>query len=40
MTYGETYVTEMTGKQIHDMLEGVADNLFDPDPDKGGRRDK
>ncbi len=32
MTYGETYVTEMTGKQIHDMLEGVADNLFDPDP--------
>ncbi len=32
ITYGETYVTEMTGKQIHDMLEGVADNLFDPDP--------
>ncbi len=32
MTYGETYVSEMTGKQIHDMLEGVADNLFDPDP--------
>ncbi len=32
MTYGETYVTEMTGQQIHDMLEGVADNLFDPDP--------
>jgi len=32
ITYGETYVTEMTGKAIHDMLEGVADNLFDPDP--------
>ncbi len=32
MTYAETYVTEMSGKAIHDMLEGVADNLFDPDP--------
>ena len=32
MTYGETYVSEMTGKAILDMLEGVADNLFDPDP--------
>ncbi|MCB1925802.1 MAG: 5'-nucleotidase C-terminal domain-containing protein [Gammaproteobacteria bacterium] len=32
MTYAETYVSEMTGKAIHDMLEGVADNLFDPDP--------
>jgi len=32
MTYGETYLSNMTGKQIHDMLEGVADNLFDPDP--------
>ncbi len=32
MTYGETYVSEMTGAQIKDMLEGVADNLFDPDP--------
>ena len=32
ITYGETYVTEMSGKQIHDMLEGVADNLYDPDP--------
>ena len=32
ITYGETYVIEMTGKQIHDTLEGVADNLFDPDP--------
>jgi len=33
MTYAETYVTEMTEKAIHDMLEAVADNLFDPDPD-------
>jgi len=32
MTYAETYVTEMTGKAIHNMLESVADNLFDPDP--------
>lgn len=32
ITYGETYVSEMTGKAIMDMLEGVADNLFDPDP--------
>jgi sulfur-oxidizing protein SoxB len=31
-TYSETYVQDMTGKQIKDMLEGVADNLFDPDP--------
>lgn len=32
MTYGETYVNNMTGKQLLDILEGVADNLFDPDP--------
>ncbi len=32
MTYGETYVSDMTGKQLIDVLEGVADNLFDPDP--------
>jgi len=32
MTYAETYVTEMSGKAVHDILEGVADNLFDPDP--------
>ncbi|MGD2117593.1 MAG: 5'-nucleotidase C-terminal domain-containing protein [Chromatiales bacterium] len=32
MTYGETYVTEMTGKELMNVLEGVADNLFDPDP--------
>jgi sulfur-oxidizing protein SoxB len=32
MTYGETYVTEMTGHDFLNVLEQVADNLFDPDP--------
>jgi len=32
MTYGETYVMEQTGKEIMDILEQIADNLFDPDP--------
>lgn len=32
MTYAETYVAEMTGSELINMLEGVADNLFDPDP--------
>jgi sulfur-oxidizing protein SoxB len=32
MTYAETYVSDMTGKQLMDVLEQVADNLFDPDP--------
>ncbi|MDX1697650.1 MAG: 5'-nucleotidase C-terminal domain-containing protein, partial [Thiohalobacterales bacterium] len=32
MTYGETYVQEMSGKDLMNILEGVADNLFDPDP--------
>jgi sulfur-oxidizing protein SoxB len=32
MTYGETSVIEMTGKDLLNILEGVADNLFDPDP--------
>lgn len=32
MTYGETYVSEMSGKDLMNILEGVADNLFDPDP--------
>ena len=32
MTYGETYVAEMTGHDLLRILEGVADNLFDPDP--------
>ena len=32
MTYGETYVAEMKGKDLMNILEGVADNLFDPNP--------
>jgi len=32
MTYAETYVSEMKGKDFLNILEGVADNLFDPDP--------
>ncbi len=32
ITYGETYVAEMTGHDLLRILEGVADNLFDPDP--------
>ncbi len=32
ITYGETYVSEMTGHDLMRILEGVADNLFDPDP--------
>ncbi|MXZ81400.1 MAG: thiosulfohydrolase SoxB [Gammaproteobacteria bacterium] len=32
MTYGETYVQEMTGETLMTILESVADNLFDPDP--------
>jgi len=32
MTYGETYVQEMSGRDLLNILEGVADNLFDPDP--------
>ncbi len=32
LTYGETYATDMTGKQLLEVLEAVADNLFDPDP--------
>ncbi|MCW9013645.1 MAG: 5'-nucleotidase C-terminal domain-containing protein [Gammaproteobacteria bacterium] len=32
ITYGETYVSEMTGGELMLILEGVADNLFDPDP--------
>ena len=31
-TYSETYVSEMTGQQLLNVLEQVADNLFDPDP--------
>jgi len=32
MTYGETYIQEMTGEALLTILESVADNLFDPDP--------
>lgn len=32
ITYGETYVAEMSGGDLLNILEGVADNLFDPDP--------
>ncbi len=32
MTYAETYVSDMTGKELLNVLEQVADNLFDPDP--------
>ena len=31
-TYPETYVREMTGAQIKEILEDVADNLFNEDP--------
>ncbi len=32
MTYAETYVQEMKGKDLMNIIESVADNLFDPDP--------
>ncbi len=32
MTYAETYVSDMKGEQLLSILEGVADNLLDPDP--------
>jgi S-sulfosulfanyl-L-cysteine sulfohydrolase len=32
ITYPAVYRTTMTGEQIKAVLEGVADNLFDPDP--------
>ncbi len=32
LTYPETYVEEMTGEQIKNVLEDVADNLFHEDP--------
>jgi len=32
ITYPETYTREMTGTQIHEILEDVADNLFNTDP--------
>ncbi|WP_025032636.1 thiosulfohydrolase SoxB [Bradyrhizobium sp. DOA9] len=32
ITYPETYVQEMTGAEIKDLLEDVCDNLFNADP--------
>jgi sulfur-oxidizing protein SoxB len=32
MTYPSCYRTEMSGKQLKDILEDVADNIFHPDP--------
>jgi sulfur-oxidizing protein SoxB len=32
ITYPETYVQEMTGEQIKDVLEDICDNLFNADP--------
>jgi sulfur-oxidizing protein SoxB len=32
MTYPETYMREIDGKSIHNILEDVADNLFNADP--------
>jgi sulfur-oxidizing protein SoxB len=32
MTYAETYARDMSGKDIHAILEDVADNLFNEDP--------
>ena len=32
ITYPETYVQEMTGAEIKDVLEDICDNLFNPDP--------
>lgn len=32
MTYPACYRNEMTGKQLKDILEDVADNIFHPDP--------
>jgi sulfur-oxidizing protein SoxB len=32
MTYPETYVRDMKGAELKNILESVADNLFNPDP--------
>lgn len=32
MTYGETYVNELTGSELKNILEGIAENLFQLDP--------
>jgi hypothetical protein len=31
-TYGETYVNELKGSQLKEILEGIAENLFVQDP--------
>lgn len=32
MTYGKAYRTEMSGQFLHEVMEDVGDNLFNPDP--------
>src|SRR5207249_5639268 len=32
VTYPNTWVREMTGSEVHRVMEDVADNLFHPDP--------
>jgi S-sulfosulfanyl-L-cysteine sulfohydrolase len=32
LTYASTWVRELTGAEIHHLMEDVADNLFHPDP--------
>jgi S-sulfosulfanyl-L-cysteine sulfohydrolase len=32
ITYPETYIRPISGKELKDLLEDVADNLFNPDP--------
>ncbi len=32
LTYPNTWVRELTGREIHQIMEDVADNLFHPDP--------
>ena len=32
MTYGQAYRSEMSGKLLHEILEDVADNIFNPNP--------
>ena len=32
MSYPNVYRTEMTGQQLHEILEDVCDNLFNIDP--------
>lgn len=32
MTYGQAYRSEMTGNLLHEILEDVADNIFNPNP--------